>query len=46
MVKRLNVPLNDDDYGRANDVKEELGLTWEEYIILAADHFETHGHPD
>jgi hypothetical protein len=37
MVKRLNIPLNDSDYEHAKQVKQELGLTWEQFIIEAAD---------
>lgn len=37
MVKRLNVPLDDEDYEEISAVKQDLGLTWEEFLIESAD---------
>ena len=43
MVKRLNVPLDDSDYETARQVKDDLDLTWEEFIIEAAECLGEHG---
>jgi len=40
MVKRLNIPLDDSDYENAKRIKQELDLTWEQFIIEAADSLE------
>jgi antitoxin component of RelBE/YafQ-DinJ toxin-antitoxin module len=32
MVRTLNVTLDDDDFQRAEQVKDEIGLTWEGFI--------------
>lgn len=37
MPTTLNITLADDDADRARAVKDALGLTWEEFIIEAAD---------
>jgi len=36
MVKRLNVPLSEEDYNEISKVKNNLDLTWEEFLIEAA----------
>jgi len=46
MVKRLNVPLDDSDYERVSEVKNELGLTWEEFLIEAANCLEASSKED
>ncbi|MFC3957873.1 hypothetical protein [Halovivax cerinus] len=43
MVKNVNVALDDRDYQKAIDAKDELGLTWEEFIVEAAECLEEHG---
>ena len=40
MVRNLNVALDDDDYERASAVKEDLGLTWEEFVVEATEALE------
>lgn len=37
MVRTLNVTLDDDDFARVENVKEEIGLTWQELIIQAGN---------
>jgi len=37
MVKTVNVTLDDEVHERATEAKEELGLSWNEYIEEAAD---------
>jgi antitoxin component of RelBE/YafQ-DinJ toxin-antitoxin module len=37
MVTTLNITLDDDVAERARQVKEDRGLTWAEYIEVAAD---------
>lgn len=37
MVKQLHVALSDEDHANAKEVKDELGLTWEEFILRAAE---------
>lgn len=46
MVRNVNVALDDSDYDEINQVKEELGLTWEEFIIEAAACLEEHNSKD
>ena len=43
MVRNVNVALDDSDYEEVNRVKEELDLTWEEFIIEAAECLDEHG---
>jgi hypothetical protein len=33
MVKHLHVTLNDDDYERLKDAKDDHGGTWEEWLL-------------
>jgi len=40
MVKHIHATLDDDDHERVEAVKDELGVTWEEFIIQAAEQFE------
>ena len=35
MVKNVNAALDDADYQRAKDVKDQLGLTWSKFIMEA-----------
>lgn len=37
MVTRIQVALDDGEFERVRDVKDELGLTWEQFLIHAAD---------
>lgn len=37
MVKRLNVALEDADFESIEQVKVELGYTWEDFVIEAAE---------
>lgn len=37
MVRTLNVTLDDSDFEDIQDVKDNLGLTWQEFVIEAAD---------
>ncbi len=37
MVKRLNLILDDDVHARLKQLKQELGLTWEELLIKGAE---------
>ena len=37
MVTTLNITLDDDVAERARQVKDDRGLTWAEYIEVAAD---------
>jgi len=37
MVRTLNVTLDDSDFEQIKKVKEDSGLTWEEFVIQAAD---------
>lgn len=37
MVSTINVTLDDRDAERIKEVKEELGLTWPEFLSEAAD---------
>ena len=37
MVKTLNITLDDEKYERASAVKQDLGVTWAEFIALATD---------
>lgn len=43
MVTTLNISLNDSDADRARTVKDERGLTWEEFIIEATVALENRG---
>ena len=36
MVKRLHLIYEDHEYQKLKEVKERLGLTWEEFLIKAA----------
>jgi hypothetical protein len=40
MSKQVTVTLDDEDYEYATELKECLDLTWEEYMIEAADCFD------
>lgn len=40
MSKQVTVTLDDEDFEYATEMKEFLGLTWEEYMIEAADCFD------
>jgi hypothetical protein len=40
MVRTLNVTLDDDDFAQIESVKEELGLTWKEFMIEATEALE------
>lgn len=40
MVKTLNITLDDEDYQRAKRIKNELGLTWQGFILTASDELE------
>lgn len=37
MVKTLNVVMDDEDHERVTRKKDEMGLTWEEYLLLTVD---------
>jgi len=37
MVTQINFHMDDDQYEKAAEVKEDLGLTWPEFIDRAAD---------
>lgn len=37
MVKNLNIALEEDDYQRLKSIKEEAGLTWEEFVTEAGE---------
>ncbi|MXV60976.1 hypothetical protein GS429_02650 [Natronorubrum sp. JWXQ-INN-674] len=37
MSKRVTVTLDDEDFEYATEMKEFLGLTWEEFMIEAAE---------
>lgn len=37
MVRNLHATLDDDVYQEVKDVKDELGLTWEEFVVEAAE---------
>lgn len=37
MVKRLNVALNDDDFQKVKSVKDDLDMTWEEFVLEATE---------
>lgn len=37
MVRTLNVTLDDADFEQIKSVKEELGLTWEEFALEATE---------
>lgn len=37
MVWTLNVTLDDDDFEQIKEVKEKLGLTWEEFALQATE---------
>ena len=40
MVRSINVTMDDEDYQDAKSVKDQLGLTWEEYINRAREELE------
>lgn len=40
MSKRVIVTLDDEDFEYAMEMKEFLGLTWEEFMIEAAECFD------
>lgn len=40
MVRTLNVTLDDSDFENAERVKEDLGLTWQEFVIEATEAIE------
>lgn len=40
MVKTINVTLDDDTYDEIYSVKHELDVTWEEFLLLAAENLE------
>jgi methionine synthase I (cobalamin-dependent) len=46
MVRTLNVTLDDSDFERAKSVKEELNLTWPEYIREATEALAEQGQSD
>lgn len=37
MVRTLNVTLDDSEFEDVERVKDELGLTWQEFVTQAAD---------
>ncbi len=37
MVKRLNLVLEDEVHARLKQLKDKLGLTWEELLIKGAE---------
>ena len=46
MVRTLNVTLDDNDFERIKAVKEDLGLTWQEFVFQATDALEEREDPD
>jgi len=40
MVRTLNVTLDDSDFEHIKNVKEELGMTWQEFMLQATDALE------
>jgi len=40
MVKNIHATLDDDDHEQVEAVKDELGVTWAEFIIQAAEQME------
>lgn len=40
MSKQVTVTLDDEDFEYATEMKEFLGLTWEEFMIEAAECFD------
>lgn len=43
MVRNINVALNDADYDEVTRVKQDLDLTWEEFVMQAAHCLDEHG---
>lgn len=43
MVTHLNIALDDSDAEQVREVKEELGLTWAEFLVEAADALDEEG---
>ena len=41
-----NVTLDDSDFERIKAVKEDLGLTWQEFVFQATDALEEREDPD
>ena len=37
MVKTLNVPVDDQDFYRMQEIKNRSGLSWDVFIIKAAE---------
>jgi hypothetical protein len=37
VVKTLNITLDDETYRDARQVKDDLGVTWPEFVEVAAD---------
>jgi hypothetical protein len=37
MVKNLHVTLDDTDFEKVKEVKDDLGMTWEEFVLEATD---------
>jgi len=37
MVRTLNVTLDDSDFEQIKNVKEELDLTWQEFVLQATE---------
>ena len=40
MVRRIQVAFDDRDFEKISEIKNDLGLTWEEFILRAADELE------
>lgn len=43
MVRTLNVTLDDGDFERVEAVKDDLGYTWQEFILEATEALEESG---
>lgn len=44
MAKHVSVKLDEEDFEYATELKEYFGLTWEEYMIEAADSLDEQRH--
>jgi hypothetical protein len=44
MAKHVSVTLDDEDFAYATEMKDYFGLTWEEYMIEAAESLDEQMH--
>lgn len=42
MPRTINVTVSDTEFERLNDIKDEFGMTWREFVVEAGSCLEDH----